>query len=91
MLLKIQYIKEKQNGLDRGIVFATGTPISNSLTEMYVMKKYLEPDYLREKGLQHFDSWVADFAEVTTNIELSPTGNSWRAKNVAQRLKICLN
>lgn len=87
LLLKIQYIKEKQNGLDRGIVFATGTPISNSLTEMYVMKKYLEPDYLREKGLQHFDSWVADFAEVTTNIELSPTGNSWRAKKRCSTFK----
>lgn len=87
LLLKIQYIKEKQNGLDRGIVFATGTPISNSLTEMYVMKKYLEPDYLREKGLQHFDSWVADFAEVTTNIELSPTGNSWRAKKRCSMFK----
>ena len=85
--MKIQYIKEKQNGLDRGIVFATGTPISNSLTEMYVMKKYLEPDYLREKGLQHFDSWVADFAEVTTNIELSPTGNSWRAKKRCSTFK----
>lgn len=87
LLLKIQYIKEKQNGLDRGIVFATGTPISNSFTEMYVMKKYLEPDYLREKGLQHFDSWVADFAEVTTNIELSPTGNSWRAKKRCSTFK----
>ena len=87
LLLKIQYIKEKQNGLDRGIVFATGTPISNSLTEMYIMKKYLEPDYLREKGLQHFDSWVADFAEVTTNIELSPTGNSWRAKKRCSTFK----
>lgn len=87
LLLKIQYIKEKQNGLDRGIVFATGTPISNSLTEMYVMKKYLEPDYLREKGLQHFDSWVADFAEITTNIELSPTGNSWRAKKRCSTFK----
>lgn len=87
LLLKIQYIKEKQNGLDRGIVFATGTPTSNSLTEMYVMKKYLEPDYLREKGLQHFDSWVADFAEVTTNIELSPTGNSWRAKKRCSTFK----
>ena len=87
LLLKIQYIKEKQNGLDRGIVFATGTPISNSLTEMYVMKRYLEPDYLREKGLQHFDSWVADFAEVTTNIELSPTGNSWRAKKRCSTFK----
>lgn len=87
LLLKIQYIKEKQNGLDRGIVFATGTPISNSLTEMYVMKKYLEPDYLREKGLQHFDSWVSDFAEVTTNIELSPTGNSWRAKKRCSTFK----
>lgn len=87
LLLKIQYIKEKQNGLDRGIVFATGTPISNSLTEMYIMKRYLEPDYLREKGLQHFDSWVADFAEVTTNIELSPTGNSWRAKKRCSTFK----
>ena len=87
MLLKIQCIKERNGNQDRNIVFATGTPISNSITEMYVMQKYLQPDYLEKKGLQAFDSWVADFAEITTQIELAPTGNSWRSKTRCNQFK----
>lgn len=87
MFLKIQCIKEKNGNQDRNIVFATGTPISNSITEMYVMQKYLQPDYLEKKGLQAFDSWVADFAEISTQIELAPTGNSWRSKTRCNQFK----
>jgi len=87
MLLKIRCIKEKNGNQDRNIVFATGTPISNSITEMFVMQKYLQSDYLQSKGLQSFDSWVADFAEISTQIELAPTGNSWRSKTRCNQFK----
>lgn len=87
MLLKIRCIKEKNDGDDRNVVFATGTPISNSITEMYVMQKYLQPNYLESKGLQAFDSWLADFAEISTQIELAPTGNSWRSKTRCNQFK----
>jgi len=87
MLLKIRCIKEKNDNDDRNVVFATGTPISNSITEMYVMQKYLQPQYLETKGLQAFDSWIADFAEISTQIELAPTGNSWRSKTRCNQFK----
>lgn len=87
MLLKIRCIKEKNDGDDRNVVFATGTPISNSITEMYVMQQYLQPNYLESKGLQAFDSWLADFAEISTQIELAPTGNSWRSKTRCNQFK----
>lgn len=86
MYLKIQYISELNNG-NKGVVFATGTPISNSITEMYVMQKYLQPDYLRSKGHEHFDSWIADFGEISTSIELSPTGTGFRAKTRCSSFK----
>lgn len=79
MLMKIKYINEI-NGSERGICFATGTPISNSIVEMYTMQRYLQPSYLAEKGVQHFDSWVGNFGKIQTTIELSPTGTSYRAK-----------
>lgn len=86
MYMKIKYISEL-NGGDKGIVFATGTPLSNSLTEMYTMQKYLQPSYLASKGQQHFDSWISDFGEITTSIELAPTGNSFRAKTRCNSFK----
>ena len=79
MLLKCQYLNELSPG--RGIVFATGTPVSNTMVEMYVMQKYLQPDLLNEMGLLHFDSWAANFGEVTTSLELAPEGNGFRFKN----------
>lgn len=79
LLLKIRYLNEQQ-GAERGVVLATGTPISNSLVEMYTMQKYLQADYLKSKGVSHFDSWAADFAKIEANIELDPTGNGFRSK-----------
>lgn len=79
MLLKIRYINELQ-GAERGVVLATGTPISNSLVEMYTMQRYLQPEYLNSKGIGHFDSWAADFAKIETSIELNPTGIGFRSK-----------
>lgn len=79
MLMKCQYIQEINNG--KGIVFATGTPISNSMTEMYVMQRYLQPDTLREKGINHFDEWAANFGEVVSSLELAPEGTGYRIRN----------
>ena len=78
MLMKIQYITEK-NANHKGVVFATGTPVSNSMTEMYVMQKYLQADYLKRKGLEAFDSWIACYGTIERSAELSPTGQ-WRMK-----------
>lgn len=79
MLMKCQYIQEINNG--KGIVFATGTPISNSMTEMYVMQRYLQPNTLKERGIHHFDEWAANFGEVVSSLELSPEGTGYRMRN----------
>lgn len=75
---KIQYINELSPG--RNVVFATGTPVSNTMCEMYLMQKYLQPDLLREKGIYHFDAWAANFGEIVTSMELSPEGKGYREK-----------
>jgi hypothetical protein len=62
----------------RGVVFATGTPISNSMAEMYTMLRYLAPDLLKERGVAHFDAWAANFAEAVTALELAPDGSGYR-------------
>ena len=78
MYAKCQYMDELTGG--RGITFATGTPISNSMTELYTLMRYLQSDMLRSMGLQHFDSWAAQFGETVTAIELAPEGTGYRAK-----------
>lgn len=75
---KCRYMDELTGG--RGITFATGTPISNSMTELYTLMRYLQHDLLDEMGLQHFDNWAAQFGETTTAIELAPEGTGYRAK-----------
>ena len=79
MQLKCQYISEI-NG-NRGIVFATGTPISNTMCEMYVMQLYLQKPALEQMGIYHFDSWAANFGEVTTALELTVEGSGFRFKS----------
>jgi N12 class adenine-specific DNA methylase/GNAT superfamily N-acetyltransferase len=79
MLLKCKYLQEINNG--KGIVFATGTPISNSMTEMFVMQRYLDPVELEKRGLQYFDSWASQFGEVVTSLELAPEGTGYRLRN----------
>ena len=79
MLMKCQYIQEKNNG--RGVVFATGTPISNSMAELFIMQKYLQFDKLKELGMLHFDQWAANFGEVVSSLELAPEGSGYRFKN----------
>ena len=77
--LKCEYLQEL-HGSDRGIVFATGTPISNSMTEMYTMQTYLQPSVLKKLGMTFFDGWAADFGETITSMELSPSGQGYRAR-----------
>ena len=79
MLLKCQYINEINNG--RGIVFATGTPVSNTMCEMFVMQKFLQNDRLKEMGLDYFDAWASTFGEVTTALELTVEGSGFRFKS----------
>jgi len=79
MYLKTQYLTEINNG--RGIVFATGTPVSNTMSEMYVMQLYLQKQELERMGIRHFDSWAANFGEITTALELTVEGNSFRFKS----------
>jgi len=78
MLLKCRYIDEMTDS--RGVVFATGTPVSNSMTELYTMMRYLQHDTIRNKGLAHFDCWASTFGETTTAIELAPEGTGYRAR-----------
>ena len=77
--LKCEYLQELHGG-DRGVVFATGTPISNSMTEMYTMQTYLQPSVLKNLGMTFFDGWAADFGETITSMELSPSGQGYRAR-----------
>lgn len=78
LYLKTQYLDEITGG--KGTIFATGTPVSNSISEIYSMMKYLQNDLLEETGLKHFDMWAANFAETVTESQLSPEGNSYQMK-----------
>jgi N12 class adenine-specific DNA methylase len=74
MYMKTRYLAER-NG---GIVFATGTPISNTMAEMYTLQRYLAPDTLKAAGVEHFDAWAANFGEAVTSLELAPDGSGYR-------------
>lgn len=78
MFLKCRYIDELTEG--KGIIFATGTPVSNSMTELYTMQRYLQYLTLQRQGLSHFDSWASTFGETATAIELAPEGTGYRAR-----------
>ena len=74
MYLKTQYLGERKGG----VVFATGTPISNTMAEMYTMQRYLAPKGLKAAGVEHFDAWAANFGEAVTSLELAPDGSGYR-------------
>ena len=78
LFMKTQYLDELTGG--RGVIFATGTPISNSMVELYTIQRYLQYRLLQEMGLVHFDDWASSFGETVTAIELSPEGTGYRAK-----------
>ena len=79
MLMKTQYLNNKYGC--NNILFATGTPISNSMVEFYVMQRYLRPDLLEKAGLQNFDDWASTFGEVVSQLEIKPAGNGFQMKN----------
>lgn len=78
LFMKCRYLDEITD--NRGTVFATGTPVSNSMVELYSVQRYLQYDTLAQNGLQHFDSWASTFGETVTALELAPEGSSYRAK-----------
>ena len=78
LFMKCRYLDEITGG--RGVVFATGTPISNSMVELYTIQRYLQMGVLQEQGFQHFDAWAANYGETVTAIELAPEGTGYRAK-----------
>ena len=78
LYLKCQYLDEKTGG--KGIVFSTGTPVTNALSEMFTTMKYLQSDLLKETNLNSFDSWAGNFTRKSTEQEISPSGVDWKAK-----------
>lgn len=76
MYMKTRYIRQMNGG--RGVVFSTGTPVSNTMAEMYTMQRYLAPELLKAWGVEHFDAWAAQFAEAVTALELAPDGSGYR-------------
>ena len=79
LFLKVQHIQSRNKG--GGVVFATGTPISNTMAEMFTMQRYLQMNTLRRSSLQHFDSWAGTFGETVTSMELSPDGSGYRLQS----------
>lgn len=87
LFMKCRYLDELTGG--RGTIFATGTPISNSMVELYTIQRYLQYGLLQEMGLIHFDDWASDFGETITAIELSPEGTGYRAKTRFAKFSTC--
>src|SRR3954465_2354428 len=79
VFMKARYLHERHPG--HGVTFATGTPISNTMTEMFTMTKFLDPQGLRQRGIEHFDAWAATFGEVIETMEISPDGASLRPRS----------
>src|SRR5438477_5603379 len=77
--MKARYLDEQHPG--HGVTFATGTPISNTMVEMYTMQRFLDPESLKARGLEHFDAWAATFGEVIDTMEISPDGKSLRPRS----------
>ena len=82
---KVRYLQQFNGG--RGIVFATATPVMNSMSEMYIMQKYLQPDLLNQLGLSTFDAWAKQFGEVVNGVEIKPSGQGYRVKQSFSRFK----
>lgn len=82
---KVRYLQQLNGG--RGIVFATATPVMNSMTEMYIMQRYLQPDTLESLGIDNFDAWAKMFGEVVNSLEISPSGSGYRVKQSFSKFK----
>lgn len=85
LYMKVRYLQQLNGG--RGIVFATATPVMNSMSEMYIMQKYLQSDLLKQRGLETFDAWANMFGEVVNVMEMNPTGKGYRQKESFSRFK----
>src|SRR6202008_3475906 len=79
LYLKCRYLLHLPPG--PGVTFATGTPISNTMVEMYTMQRYLDPEGLKSRGIEHFDAWAATFGEVVESMEIAPDGKSLRPRS----------
>ena len=79
LYMKARYLDEQHPG--HGVTFATGTPISNTMVEMYTMQRFLDPEGLKSRGIEHFDGWAATFGEVVDTMEISPDGASLRPRS----------
>jgi N12 class adenine-specific DNA methylase len=77
--MKARYLSELHPG--HGVTFATGTPISNTMVEMYTMQRFLDPEGLKSRGIEHFDAWAATFGEVVDTMEISPDGAGLRPRS----------
>ena len=82
---KVRYLQQLNGG--RGVVFATATPVMNSMTEMYIMQRYLQPDTLQQLGIDNFDSWAKMFGEVVNSLEIAPSGVGYRVKQTFSKFK----
>ena len=85
LYMKVRYLQQLNGG--RGIVFATATPVMNSMSEMYIMQEYLQPDLLDQLGLDTFDAWAKQFGEIVNGIEIKPSGQGYRVKQSFSRFK----
>src|SRR5262249_42011225 len=79
LFMKARYLGERHPG--HGVIFATGTPVSNTMVELYTMQRFLDPEGLRSRGIEHFDAWAATFGEVVESMEISPDGASLRPRS----------
>src|SRR5438270_1956794 len=79
VFMKARFLHQQHSG--HGVTFATGTPSSNTMVEMYTMQRYLDPEGLRSRGLEHFDAWAATFGEVIDTMEISPDGKTLRPRS----------
>ena len=87
--MKARYLDEQHPG--HGVTFATGTPISNTMMEMYTMQRFLDPEGLKSRGIEHFDAWAATFGEVIDTMEISPDGASLRPAAALPDSSTCPN
>jgi len=78
LFMKCRYLHDQHPG--HGVTFASGTPISNSMVELYTQQRYLDPQGLRDRGIEHFDAWAATFGEVVEAMEISPDGKTFRPR-----------
>jgi N12 class adenine-specific DNA methylase len=89
LLMKARYLDQLHPG--HGVTFATGTPISNTMVELYTLQRFLDPEGLRSRGIEHFDAWAATFGEIIDTMEISPDGQTLKPRSRFAALSTCRN